>query len=399
MSAVNGGIIFTGAKVAGGGGGGVTGAQNGVSLVGANVELGGILLANTSIDLAGFTFDALSGNIGIGIDTNPFSPGVFLRTGVGASGLELDGNNGFSTFGDAFNQGNQTKLSIDDAAENVQITSNSNTFFDLNIAGLIFGMGDIGSSGNGLQLQLVDSSRNFSVASTVGLIIQTDQANEIYNFGDVSGVGSGTQLSLDGLNGVIRLTSDINSGAPTQLFFNEVAKVAQIESDGTQFLIDGSVPSFQFIDGLNTFLNLNIGAGVYQIGDISTSLNGNVIVLSDTSNFLSYQSAGNEFFRIDAGTGLYQMGDIGAAALGAKFEIQDASNLVVIDNTASNLTLNFNGITLITATNEIKTGATTAGNNDPFKLGKVVAAAVAFDATRYIDVNINGVAVKIAVAV
>jgi hypothetical protein len=72
------GIIFGNAQGGGGGGGApvVTGANNGTSLVGGNIQLGGNpLIANTSIDMGGFgltIFDTVTGS------TFNFTPETFM---------------------------------------------------------------------------------------------------------------------------------------------------------------------------------------------------------------------------------------------------------------------------------------------------------------------------------
>lgn len=412
MSAVNGGIIFNQSRTAGGGGG-VTGANNGLSLAGANVQLGGNpLIQDSTITLDGFFLELFDPVFLMDILFSPANNDIQLLSGLNSS-IILSGSTGFSSFGDANFDGNGTAITVndtnstaqiingghtyldfdmntflfrigdissfgsglqivmDDPANNLQVISGGNTFFNMNIAGLVFGMGDLSNTGNGLQLALSDAGRTSAIATTAGLMLRADQANELYEFGDVNGVASGIQLSMDGATNQITLISDINSATPTFLVLDGISLQVALETDDCRLGLDATARSvflgfnttnetrielsdsgqtLQFLSTTNTFLNLNIGAGVFQIGDISTSLNGSVLVLSDTSQFLSFQSAASEFLRVDVPNGLYQMGDIGAAANGGKIELQDAANVLVLSNTANTLAININGVAGFTGT-------------------------------------------------
>lgn len=422
-------------KPAGGGGGGVTGAQNGLTLNGANVELGGNpLLQFTGINLDGFLFELFDITTGLDFSLDPSIPQinlnakqgfgllvdglndlaslgdvgglggstqlvlndglktVIMQSGVAAdlmfnfdavngvyqmgdvngavngtnivindtantiglgtnkgSSILLDGGNAISQIGDTGSFGNTTIFLIDDTNQTAQLFSNANIFLNFDMGALSFRMGDIAGVGNGLELNMDDTLRLITMGTNAGFMFTLDQGAGIYMIGDVSGVaGFGKLILNDAID-----QFDIELDGTTCIRLSSTAGVQsfQMGNGNTGIIIDNSVTNSAIISiNTNAIMNLNNGAGVYQFGDISASASGSVLVLSDVSQFLSFQVGGFQHLRVDAGNNLYQLGDIDSGANGGKIELQDAANLLILGNNANNLAININGVGGFTGT-------------------------------------------------
>jgi len=171
-------------------------------------------------------------------------------------------------------------------------------------------------------------------------------------------------LSVDTVSGRIVLGQDV--GAP---------------GDPAQFLSAREIPmaGFSFTMNSNLFRHLFIdpAAGDYRFGDIDGSANGlNIIIADFVPVFLISSTLGN-FFNIDP--------------TNTQFNLDTLSGVLLQGDGASGL-LNFvapNGIT----TSDPGTGS------GSWRLGQVKAAASVFDATRFVEINISGAVVKLAVVV
>lgn len=352
------------------GGGGVLTLDNGLTLTGTNGQWGGALLANTLIPLAGFDFSMFDGAFQFNVNTSV--PSFNLNTG-GGSELILDGSTGITSLGDVTPVGNATVLTINDTAQNVQVTGGGFTFFDLDIAGLVFAMGDLGNTGNGTQLQMLDNNRAAVIATALGSMLRVDQTSGLYQMGDIASVNNGIEIRLDDVLQQIFITTSNSGPAPSYLFLDETNSNAQLVAGDTSFFVDDLISTITAIINANDVLVMDQTNNLYQLGDISNSNNGlflnindgfqviqlgalggggnqTAMVISDASQFVSMQSAGEEMFRMDKANDLYEFGDIDAGNNGAVISLQDAGGVLVIGNTANNLAINMNGVAGFTGT-------------------------------------------------
>jgi hypothetical protein len=104
--------------------------------------------------------------------------------------------------------------------------------------------------------------------------------------------------------------------------------------------------------------------------------NGTNLVIADAGIVTIGDSAGNQLF-LSKVAGLYQIGDIGPFLNGSKIDIDDVAETITA-----------------TADNGFLT-TDPGGGAGAWKLGKVTAGAVVVDAANYVEVDIDGVIVKL----
>jgi hypothetical protein len=185
-----GGIVRTSAAAIGG----VAGAQNGLSLNGADVELGGSLIINTAIDLNGSVFEITDSsrtqklleldpsanryvygilNVGGGPDINAWSfeaDSSILYAGSLSEALKVTQSTQLYQFGDILTGNNGLFLELFDQQEAFQIRSNTGAMLSGSNITLDFGFGDLAASGNGSSILILDSSNQLIISNGVGTL-------------------------------------------------------------------------------------------------------------------------------------------------------------------------------------------------------------------------------------
>lgn len=212
----------------------VTGANNGVSLDGANVQLGqdvgeagnpAALLDNREIPLSNFSFHFKGDTVGILIDD---ANAIFSASNsAGNKGLLTDFLNHLFEFGDIDGIGNNLMIAIDDTGN------------------------QIGIGKDPLNLQ-------------PGLYI--DYANQYYALGDDFGNNNGTEISLNDTVGKIQLFTPVNSNFASLTFESQdaVIRIGDLSNKRNgNFLKVDDLNSKIFIDNIahNAIVNINGGDG------------------------------------------------------------------------------------------------------------------------------------------
>lgn len=217
-----------------GGGGGITGATNGLTLYGSNVGLGDILTVNTTIDGDGHNlsflnlplFSLYSQSINLNTPASAMSfvmddaNGV-IRTSFGGNeiGLKLDfqynnyilgnieiGNNGFLVspnsciIGDAFGNTNTTLLSVNDNNSIINTSyQGSNIGLKLDFSISRYYLGDFDGNNNSTSIAVFDDNQNIYFYSGIGA----------YNFANIPVFPNNAAAILGGLGiGDIYRTGD-----------------------------------------------------------------------------------------------------------------------------------------------------------------------------------------------
>jgi len=224
---VNGDTIFrdngdgTWSALAGnGGGGGVLGADNGLTLDPGNlVGLGAGLVRNTDIDIEGYILSFNYYGAVLLLDTQNdlyyFGKGNALDAGCGTHttattiytqysfypiGIELDFFNQIYKFGDFNNSANAgTSLFIDDTTQVIQTKSIGNEIgLKLDFGFNTYQLGDYNDTGNGTTLKL-DNTNNVILTrgfnSDIGLKLDFQNAN--YLLGDFGNQNNGSSFGVD----------------------------------------------------------------------------------------------------------------------------------------------------------------------------------------------------------
>lgn len=141
----------------------VTGADNGLTMFGTLVELGGPLIKNTTINNAGFQYLHLNGGQNI---------------------FTLDPGAGLYTIGDYLGAVNGTTLILNDATQTAGIATNPlagpASFFLFNGTGISV-MGDIGNVQNNSLLQVDDNNQTITGQVGVNDFFKYDKANQVFN--------------------------------------------------------------------------------------------------------------------------------------------------------------------------------------------------------------------------
>lgn len=208
----------------------VTTMQNGLSLVGTAGELGGTLLHNTDIDLAGFVYtlsdglndllsiDPVSGQISIG-DLNNFlggvaidmnQPGTILFKEGGLAGVNfLDFNDTAKLYqyGDLSGAGNQSVLLVDDNQQQLLFSTTSGNFLSIDVNNGLYQLGDISGSGNGSFFQVDDINQIVSSNPNKAALVYIDTANNNSFLGDANGIGNSTYVQADDNNSIVQISA------------------------------------------------------------------------------------------------------------------------------------------------------------------------------------------------
>lgn len=277
----------------------VTGANNGLSLSGTTVQLGGALIQNTAIDLAGaFNFE---------IDLNG-----------GARGLFID------SVGFLFQLGDLAPLS---AGTNIQIDASANDTV------LFKTGGDIGT--------------NF---------LEFNNGSFFYTYGDIVNANNGLVSLLDSAGLVYSITS--NAGA-------------------------------------STFFLISPNTGLYQLGDISGSVNDTFFTVDDINGLIYTSKTGDIYgLRIDFTNRTYQLGQIPGSGSNATYlVVDDAAQDVTMYNSAGAglfLTANENGLLLLNMSGQIMRVNTAFTNNAGVAAGTLLNAPAAGNPTKWIPIDDNG---------
>lgn len=375
MSFNQGSIGFTSKNTGGGGGGGVLTMQNGLSLVGTAGELGlNPLLHNTAFDLATFIF-AITNNLqtALILDGTPGSEGAELATtGVnavslslsdafnvaaiqtsflGLRGLELDFGNDIYKIGDIINVNNGLKLMIDDFNKDVNIQNAAgNRFLDIDILNNNYQLGDINGTNNNVVLNIEDGVKNVNIQDASGTFFVLDMLNDIYKIGDTNGIFTGSELII--------------AGATSELIFR---------------------------NSIGRYMDLFSGAGSYIIGDIDGTNNGLVLNLNDGGMDATIEiSGGKRMLNLSASTGKYNFGDLDTILNGNAFLIDDVAQTFRFINAG------VGGIFSASAAGIATVPPTGGGAQGVYQLGKVITAVSVLDAAHYVEVNIDGVLLKLA---
>lgn len=232
----------------------LTGANNGLSLSGTDVQLGGILLQDTDIEQANFQINFLNGGLQI---------------------LTLDPAGGLYRLGDLGGSGNQTNLTIDDFLQTASINGSGGSQLTIDNANGLYAFGDLGPILNGMRLSIDDAGR------TVAL-------------GALGGINNGNNINIDDLLQVMNYQN--NGGTYLRCDpGNNNYTIGDITgtNNNTYLIIDDAADFTRISRGLADLLLLDVANTIYQIGDISSMLNGSKITIEDTGSIITLDNATN----------------------------------------------------------------------------------------------------------
>lgn len=376
---------FAGARSsAPGGGGGVTGANSGLHLNGAIAQLGNVgtpLLANTNINLAGFVFDINTAAKKL-LNLNPLT--FFYQLG------DIDGLQNFSN------------IAIDDTNQQLTFYSGSggSVFFNASFGSGLYQLGDINNIANNSFLQINDGAQVLNFFANGNTYLSLDAANQQFEIGNLTG-GNFTEVVVFDTAQLVQIRSNAALDPFLSLnILNDNYAIGDINGvAGAMFLlINGATQQTSVFSGANKYLLIDVANQLYQLGDINNSNNQTLIEVDDSLQRVEIYNSTKEGLFIDFANGLYQIGDILGTGNSTVISVNDATQLINLLATNIQLTIDSpNGLIKLFSANGVQTsdpnGAGTAGS---WKLGKVIAAASVLDATQYVEVNIGGAVVKLA---
>ena len=370
---VLGNIVRQNKKEAGGGAGGLTAANNGTSVSGTTVQLGNdaglataILLNDREIPMGGFSFLMHSG----GNDQLLIDPAGSYKIG------DIDNFLGFNTF-----------LDID--AVNAVISSY-----------IIDGFGSIGKFSTSNSSSFISQEDG-----TFAYSCRTQNNNASITSNEALNGRAQVNAMHDGTNPFARMMSE--NEAPVTDFLNFNVYRDQIKANGGV----GGVTAIPLL--------LDLANNIYSIGDTTAYNNGTFLQIDDAAQTVVIPNGftGDEYFRANTSGSGYSFligGDADYTLAECEvFLYGDHANLYAQDGAGNSAEISVNGtgsILFVNAVNGIEItggGATTGGikTKQPsatgaglWLLGKKVAAAVAFDATQYVEAMIDGVVYKLALA-
>lgn len=323
--------------------GGVTGANNGVSLSGANVVLGdnygsvlsqltsprSIKLNNqelifyqgaTEFAEAFLHLDGISASdlLNMSFNTGTNAGGqisemynivsqIFLNHNAGAatSNFTLNDTDVIATHNDGTGNFGTLQLNSTHArllhTDLLELNNGvGNTFLDITMATGVVRIGDIDSVFNDTLLTIKEPSSSIELKANgiVSVTRVTGEGGLLINFagtyaiGDLDAIANGMLLEILDGSSVIRFGELAGAGNDTVLSLDDAAKQMNFQSDG------------------GTFLKLDVTAGIYQMGDIDATVNGMRLDILDSTQQFNVWNATGVFLNIDAASQIFSMGNI-----------------------------------------------------------------------------------------
>lgn len=295
---------------------------------------------------------------------NPLLQNTFIQTPpfvYGVGDMLLFGN-GFGLTIDDFNSlivlGNQAGgagvLRIQSDTMFYAIGGGVHQFLNIDPTGtLSYKFGDINNSNSGSYFKIDDANLIFQMISVGGaetfFEINVGGGNRQFSFGDVAKFNLDSRIVIDDVLQDFRFYSN-NTGVYLDL--NAQTGLYQIgdltpTANGSQFLIDDTVKTFQMVTNTGTSLLFDENVKRYQVGDVANTGNGHILDINDatqvvdlgdsvgillrldnsvTPSVLTYFVAvGQRGLLIDGNAQLYGMGDVDAVAGGTAIQINDAT--------------------------------------------------------------------------
>lgn len=367
----------------------------------------------------GLSVDPITGKIVLGNDQPGVSATLLSNREIPLAGFNISFSNiGGNTFADVRGSG---IFRVHDAAFDQDTAINKGSIQITDNIGGGAAIQLISTAGQ-ILARKVGNTQVFSIDDGAGSplrLLHLDFNNSLAALGDFNGVNSGTYLLNDDGNRRLQWFVKVAGVGKTFLDLNEAADGYRMGDIGN--VLGGqklTMASGQFVFQKlsKSFLELDTVLGTYKIGDINSLLNGTQVFIddfnqliklnkntalaapSDTTQRISIKAQGNGildgFFLETLNAADFVR--IGAGQLRSSnvFDISSFANGVTVSpNLTTEATFNNVGLTLAKS---IKTGDPGLGAGT-WKLGVVVAAASALDATRYVQVSIGGVVVKLAV--
>lgn len=351
----------------------VTGAQNGLNLVGTDVELGGILLHDTLINVDSFGFsitegiqplfiienttgDITLGEFTVGTKTNLelLKGGTATIRSAGQTLLLLDGANTTSQMGDISGLGNGLQVKVNDIGETIEIgdpdaitnetvlrlentgklgfESNSNDFLIIDFPNGNYLFGDINGAGNGMQVNVNDNS-------------------QLIEIGDPDGVGNETVLNVNDLQQQVTIESGTSEYfridvLNSQYFFGDIAGAG----NQTSFLIYDAIEVAQISSGGFSRLFLDSVNGIYQLGPSGSGTPAYFEIDEVNGRFQTVYGTGSNGLFLDAVNLDYIMGDLSVVGNGGRVFLSDSLNTLFLQNASNTLGIDINGVAGFTGT-------------------------------------------------
>lgn len=413
-------------------GGGITGANNGLTVNAGIVQHGGpagsgtgFLLHDTTEILNGF--DLLLGddltNEQVGLYLSPGNLLVLLGNTQQFNGattdlqlqinqslqqvnigqpkpspfgdhryFSVDASQFWVTFGDLDNFfTNQFIATLDYNSQRFFVGRSGPTFFNVDAGNGVYQLGDLVNVNNGVSLIMDDTLNRVQFGTALGEYFLLDIAAGNFQIGDIGGVTNSTVFTINDVN------KSFIASVGTDLFFGvDVANHEYFLGDfnGTNKqtylrIADNS----QIIKGVSQFGGMFIfdgGNRLYQIGDLDAFFNNTVFEINDQASAVTVKQFGSLVFNLDGAGQVYEMGDIGG--------FNQGSHISIIDST-SQLLFNDNGGTIFTADLNGITTQDPASGPGIWRLGMIQTTASVLDTTKYVEVRINGTLTKLATMV
>jgi len=333
------------------------------------------LLSNREIPLDGFTFtwgqgNPFNGNFALLPD--PVEDTIVLSFATGVTGINesagvLISPNNVTFQANNVLTGGQLSLSSTESLLNhsdlVRLASSSGggqilaelgagRYIDIDGTLSLFQFGDIDSIGTGLKLMIDDQFDDVFIRNTAARFLDIRPTLGQFFFGDINGTVNGTRLEMDDqLESILFKSSGGNDffeiDVPNGRYqFGDIQGTA----NGLAILMDDTNQRTVIDDNLGEMLFLDRAGSRYAIGDIDSASNGSHLLIDDADQKMEFVSTLGRFLSLDKDNDSYAMGDLNSMLNGGLLGVDDAGNLIVIQNNASNMVVEINGVTGFTGT-------------------------------------------------
>lgn len=265
-----------------------------------------------------------------GLSVDPVTGRIVLGNGIGSNLADLLSNR---------------EITMQDFL--LQFVNNGGRKFALEPAIGLYSLGDIDEVDGGARI-VIDNAQIFASAPGGNMMLLSKLINQ-YSIGDINNTLNGSRLIIDDQSLLINFTDLTGVMLSLDRSMDEYSIGDAAAGNGLQLFLDNANNVADIHDITGQMLALDRNGGFYAIGDIGGLTNGMCLILDDSGLNAVITNVDGPMLLLDR-AGLYQIGDMSFTFNGNEFSVDDANNVFRFTNPATDSVIEINGQTGFTGT-------------------------------------------------